>query len=70
MLAEEADECGGCGRQLGETIDPANIGTYEVVRKRCEACVVLEAEIDNDHEKKRAPRGVKYGIQRVGVADG
>lgn len=67
LQAEESEECGGCGQPLAQTIDPTNRGSYEVVRKHCEACLVLEAEIDNDHERGRAPRGVKYGIQRVGV---
>src|SRR3954471_6198450 len=30
LLAEEAEECTGCGQPLAQTTDPANRGTYEV----------------------------------------
>jgi hypothetical protein len=63
LLAEEADECTGCGQPLTQTTDPVNRGAYEVDRATCEACVVLEANVDNDHESKR-PRGVRYRVRR------
>lgn len=31
-----------------------------MVRRPCEACKVLEGEIQNDHEGGRRPLGVKY----------
>lgn len=65
LLAEEREECSGCGRPLAETTDPANRGGYEVHREACEACLVLEAEVENDHEHSR-PRGVKYMVLRTG----
>lgn len=67
LQAEEAEECGGCGQPIRETTDPANRQAYEVRRHRCEACVVLEAEQDNDSEQKRPPRGVKYQVVKSGV---
>lgn len=64
LVAEEAEECGGCGRPFAETTDPANRGTYEVSRRTCEACLVLQAEVDNDHEHGRRPRGVRYQVHK------
>lgn len=68
LQQEESEECGGCGRQISETTDPASRGAYDVRRHRCEACVVLEAEQDNDSERGRsASRGVKYQVVHTGV---
>lgn len=63
LLAEEAEACAGCGQPLPQTTDPANRGSYKVDRITCEACVVLEAHVDNDSEKRR-PRGVRYRVRR------
>lgn len=70
LLAEEAEECSGCGQPLAQTTDPDNRGTYEVSRVTCEACVVLQAEVDNDYEGSRRPRGVRYLVNREGGAAG
>ena len=65
LAEEERGECHGCGRLLTETADPANRGMYEVRRSTCDACVVLESEMDNDHSDGKRPRGVRYAIVKT-----
>ena len=43
--------------------------TWQVHRRTCEACRVLEAEIGNDVEAGRG-RGVKYVVARTGGEGG
>ena len=66
LAEEERGECAGCSRPMTETTDPDNRGMYEVRRKTCEACLTLEAEMENDHEHGRRPRGVRYSLVKIG----
>jgi hypothetical protein len=45
--------------------DPATQRTWRVQRATCEACRILEAEIDNDGAGGRRARGVKYAVTRT-----
>jgi hypothetical protein len=36
--------------------------TWQVHRRTCEACRVLEAEVDNDREGKVKRRGIRYAV--------
>lgn len=51
---------------MTETTNPDNRGMYEVRRVVCEACVVLDAEVENDHEHGKKPRGVRYSLLKTG----
>jgi hypothetical protein len=64
LLAEDAVACTGCGHPLDVTTDGANRGRWDVKRRTCEACLVLEAAVGNDHEGAKTARGVKYLVVR------
>jgi len=65
LLAEEAEQCGGCGWPLEVSTDPKTKRTWRVERHTCEACRMLEAESENDNEATRRARGVKYAVVRT-----
>lgn len=65
LAEEERAECDGCRRPMAETTDPDNRGRYEVHRTTCEACLVLEAETENDYEGGRRPRGIRYAVVKT-----
>lgn len=65
LLAEERDECAGCGHPLEVSTDRKTQQTWQVHRRTCEACRVLEAEVDNDLEAKTRKRGVRYAVTRT-----
>jgi len=65
LLAEEREECSGCGNPLEISTDPATQRTWEVHRITCEACRVLEAEVGNDAGAKSPKRGVRYAVRRT-----
>lgn len=64
LLAEERDECGGCGQPSTVAGNPETQRTWRVHRRTCQACAVLEAEISNDHEAG-GRFGVKYAVTRT-----
>jgi hypothetical protein len=39
-------------------------GTWRVRRVTCEACRILQAELENDAESKQPKRGVRYAVDR------
>jgi hypothetical protein len=66
LLAEEREECEGCGWPLEISTDPKTQRTWTVHRTTCEACRILAVEVSNDAESKRPHRGVKYAVIRDG----
>ena len=67
LVAEETERCGGCGQLLADCMDRASGGTWEVRRNYCQACIVLEAEQDNEAEKPKGQRqrGLKFTVTRT-----
>lgn len=63
LLAEEREECSGCGHPIEVSTDPKTQRTWQVHRATCEACRILEAEVSNDAEVSK--RGVKYAVVRT-----
>jgi hypothetical protein len=64
LRIEQRETCRGCGQPMAEARDPTTAGSWTVVVSTCQACVVLEAELDNQHEGARR-RGLHTGIQRT-----
>jgi hypothetical protein len=62
---EEAEECSGCGHPLEVSTDRKTQGTWRVRRITCEACRILQAEVENDAESKRPKRGLRYAVDRT-----
>lgn len=67
LLQEENERCGGCGQLLADCMDRETGGTWEVKRHFCQACIVLEAEQDNEREKpgSQRQRGLKFSVRRT-----
>lgn len=67
LLEEQRERCSGCGQPLAVCMDPRTEYTWSVVRHTCQACLVMEAEQDNDVEAAKSrpgarARGRKYTV--------
>ena len=65
LLDEEREECETCRHPLDVSTDAKTQGTWQVHRRTCEACRILEAEVGNDLEAKTRKRGIKYAVIRA-----
>lgn len=61
LLAEENDECPGCGHPSDETRSPEAEGAYVATRVRCHACTPKEQQKRLDAEEKP---GLYIGVKR------
>jgi len=64
LRAEEQETCSGCGQPLDVCRDPKTAGTWTPRVDVCQACVVVEAEAQNQQEGGRR-RGVYVGVART-----
>lgn len=69
LLEEQREVCSGCGQPLAVCMDRGTEYTWSVVRHTCQACLVMEAEQENDAEAARdrpgaRARGRKYAVIR------
>lgn len=62
LLAEEADECSGCGQPRSESYSEESEGRYTARVQVCQACLVAE-HVATDAQG----RGAKVEIIRKGV---
>ncbi|QDY06171.1 hypothetical protein FJK98_02495 [Micromonospora sp. HM134] len=63
-LVEQREACPGCGLPLDECRDPKSAGSWTPLVDTCQACVVAQAEMDNQTEGPRR-RGVYVGVRRI-----
>lgn len=63
LRAEQQATCGGCGHLLDECRDPETAGTWTPVVVTCQACLVAQAEMENQTESGRR-RGLFVGVRR------
>lgn len=61
--AEQRESCPGCGNPIEECRDPKTAGSWTPVVTTCQACLVAQAEMDNQNEGPRR-RGVYVGVRR------
>lgn len=64
LRAEERETCKGCGYPLDECRDPKSAGTWTPKASVCQACLVVEAEAENQQEGGKR-RGVYVGVVRT-----
>lgn len=64
LRAEERETCKGCGHPLDVCRDPRTAGTWTPQTEICQACVIAEAEAENQQEGGRR-RGVYIGVART-----
>jgi hypothetical protein len=63
-LAEQAETCSGCRYPVEECRDPKTAGSWTPVTTTCQACLVAQAEMDNQTESGTRRRGVYVGVRR------
>ena len=62
LEAEEREVCPGCKQPLAECRDPATARQWEVVPERCQACIPLQAKLDDAGNESR---GWYFAVRRT-----
>lgn len=64
LREEQRETCGGCGHPVSESRDPKTAGSWTPVVTTCQACLVAQAESENQNEG-RPRRGLYVGVRRT-----
>jgi hypothetical protein len=66
LLAEEGDECPGCGHPLEESTDAANEFVYRAASRQCHVCATRDRAVRRTARGgEQATDGLLWTVRRI-----